>query len=149
MGSIDVSIRIKSRALLHIQQCPDNQGAVFQERTILLCFSRKNDHFMFFKKERSFYVFQERTTLLCFSRKNDPFMFFKKERPFLFFQERTIVLCFQERTIVLFKKGCHQRGDFHCRCCEKVYMKKKDLLSHLNKDLSVTPAMNFKMFLVI
>ena len=66
----DSPIRIKSRALLHIQQCHINQGAVFNERTILLC-----------------------------------------------------------------KKGCHQRGHFHCCCCEKVYVKKKDLFSHLNNDL--------------
>ena len=58
----DSPIRIKSRVLLHIQQCHINQGAVFNERTILLC-----------------------------------------------------------------KKGCHQRGHFHCCCCEKVYVKKKDL----------------------
>ena len=42
---------------------------------------------------------------------------------------------FNERTILLCKKGCHQRGHFHCCCCEKVYVKKKDLFSHLNKDL--------------
>ena len=64
------SPRIKSRALLHIQQCHVNQGAVFQERTMVLC-----------------------------------------------------------------TKGCHQRGDFHCCCCEKVYVIKKDILTHLKKDL--------------
>ena len=33
----DSPIRIKSRALLHMQQCHVNQGTVFQERKILLC----------------------------------------------------------------------------------------------------------------